>query len=118
MPLKSDLMSSSLPWEAAGKLGFDVLQNITAAGTTAGTATALGCNFANVTTSTIGAGVILTEQSTTGYIYNSGPNTLTVYPLTGSNFVGLGANVGLNVATGSALTYAGGGTNVAFNISI
>jgi len=112
MALKSDLMAGSLPWEAANKLGFDVLQTVTAAGTTQTGATALNTNCANVTTSSIGAGVIITEPNARNFIWNAGPNTLTIYPPVGQNFVNLSANVGFTLASGNGVTIEGDGTTL------
>lgn len=112
MSLKQELMAGSLPWEVADKLGFDILQAVTAAGTTVSGATALNTNCANVTTSTIGGGVIMTSPSARNYVYNSGPNTLTIYPPTGLNFVGLAANVGFTLATANGIAIEGDGTTL------
>lgn len=117
MALKSDLLFSSLPPAAANKLGFDSLQSVTAAGSTQGTATSLNTNCANVTTSIISSGVIITAPIEYNYIYNSGPNTLTVYPPVGSNFLGLAANVGVQVAVNVALETEGAGTTLLASLS-
>ncbi len=112
MALKQDLMAGSLPWEAAGKLGFDAIVAVTAAGTTQSGAASLNTNCANVTTSSIGGGVIITSPNERNYIYNSGPDALTVYAPVGSNFVGLAANVGLTLASGSGIIIEGNGTTL------
>lgn len=112
MTLRSNLMASSLPYEAASKLGFDAIQAVTAAGTTQGGATSLATNCANVTTSSIGAGILITQANDVNYIYNSGPNTLTIYPPVGSAFVGLAANVGLTLATANGIVINGAGTTL------
>lgn len=118
MALKSDLMASSLPYEAAGKIGQDPVTAITAAGTTQTGATSLNCNCANVTTSTIGGGVLITEPIGRNFVYNAGPNTLTVYPPVGQNFVGLANNVGIQVASASSVMAEGNGTSLIWNIGI
>lgn len=112
MTLRSSLMAGSLPWEIADKLGYDPIQAVTAAGTTQGTATALNTNCANVTTSTISGGVIINQPQSSNYIYNSGPNTLTIYPPVGSNFVGLAANVGFTLAINNGIIIEGDGTTL------
>ena len=112
MTLRSSLMSSSLPWEAADKIGFDPVTNVTAAGTTQLTATALNTNNANVTTSSINAGVIIGQPGSVNFIYNAGPNTLTVYPPVGVNFVGLAANVGFTLATINGIMIESAGTTL------
>jgi hypothetical protein len=117
MPLKSDLMAASLPYEAASKLGFDTPQTVTAAGTTQATATPLNCNCATVSTPTISGGVIITETNSTTSLFNSGPNTLIVYPAVGVTILGLAVNQGLTVANQSGVTLVGAGTSMTFSIS-
>ena len=98
MALKSELMAGGLPYALANKLGFEPLTAYTAAGTTQGTATALVANNANVTTSSIGGGVIMVSPNQKYMVYNAGPNVLTVYPPVGNAFAGLATNAGVQVA--------------------
>lgn len=109
MALKQELMASSLPYNVANKLGFDPNTAFTAAGTTQGTATLLTANNVTVTTSSIGAGVILGSSEQEFMIFNAGPNVLTVYPPVGVNFAGLATNVGVTIAVNSTVVGKGGG---------
>lgn len=117
MPSKAQLMASSANPALANKLGVDPLASFTAAGTTQGTATSLTANFANVTTSSISSGVILAAPFERTFVYNAGPNTLTVYPPVGGTFVGLAINAGATVAAGSGLEVEGDGLNFVANIT-
>ena len=112
MALKSDLMAAGLPAAIANKLGLDPVASVTAAGTTQTTATALAGNNANVSTPTIGGGVKLQATEGTTTIYNSGPNTLTIYPPVGSTIVGLAANAGLTLCAGSSVLMVPNGSNI------
>jgi hypothetical protein len=117
MALKSDLMAAGFPAGQANKLGLDPSAAVTAAGTTQGTATALAGNNANVTTSSVSAGVKLQATEGSSFVYNTGPNTLTVYPPVGSTILGLAVNAGLTVAAGSGVLCIPNGANIACNIS-
>jgi len=117
MPSKQELMASSLPASAASKIGVEALTSFTAAGTTQTTATALTANFANVTTSSINAGVIIGAPFERTFVYNSGPNALTVYPPVGGTFVGLALNAGATVASGSGLAVEGDGVNFVASVT-
>jgi hypothetical protein len=111
MPTKAELMATGLPAATAAKLGLDTLTAFTAAGTTQGTATLLTANFANVTNNTINGGVILGAPFETTMIYNSGPNTLLIYPPVGGTFVGLSQNAGFTLATANSVIINGDGIN-------
>lgn len=103
MGLKSEFMAVGTPGSAASRLGFEPVANFTAAGTTQGTATVLTANNANVTTSSIGAGVIMLSGEQKYMVFNAGPNVLTVYPPVGHAFCGLGTNVGITIAVNSSV---------------
>ena len=118
MPSKSGLMFGSLPALAANELGSDALGTATAAGTTQLTATQLVGNFTNVTTNAINAGVIVNSMNGRNMIYNTGPNTLTVYPAVGGTIVGLAVNQGFTLATGSSVLLEGDGSNLMGNFSV
>ncbi len=108
MALKSELMAVGMPASQANRLGYEPVANVTAAGTTQATATLLTVNNANVTTPTVGAGVqVGAEQKY--FIYNVGTNVLSVYPVTGGAFSGLGTNVALTIAAGATLLLEGAG---------
>lgn len=118
MPSSAALMAGGIPWENGQKLGVEPLASATAAGTTQGTATALVSTFTNVTTSAINAGVILGDGQRRWFVYNTGPNTLTVYPPVGGTIVGLAVNAGVNLATASGVDLEGDGLNFLANFSI
>jgi hypothetical protein len=109
MPLKSELMAIGMPASQANRLGFDPITNFTAAGTTQGTATVLSANNANVTTSSVAGGVILTSGEVDYNIYNAGPSVLQIYPVAGIAFGGLAVNTPIQVAAGGTAQIAGGG---------
>lgn len=109
MALKGELMAVGMPPSQANRLGFDASTAFTAAGTTQGTATVLSANNAVVTTSSIGAGVIVGAE-TKYCIYNAGPNVLSIYPAVGDGFLGLATNASIQVAAGNTCKIEGGGT--------
>ena len=111
MSLKSELMAIGVPSSPASDLGLDPITAFTAAGTTQGTATTLTANNANVTTSSIGAGVIVASARQLYNIYNAGPNVLTIYPIVGGTFAGLALNGGFQVAPLNSAQVIGGGLN-------
>lgn len=80
---------------------------ISAAGTTQATATLLSSPINNVTTVASGSGVILPFVAP-GYeilVFNSGANSVKVYPSTGSQLNVLGTNNGALLATNTSATY-------------
>ena len=81
--------------------------SVTAAGTSAGDATALTYVYNNITTTGSGAGVKLpqTEQGETITIVNSGANVLTIYPYDTNSTINGAASLEL-LAGGSALLSA------------
>jgi hypothetical protein len=118
MATKAELMATGMPASQANKLGLDPTSSVTAAGTTLATATVLAGNNSNVTTSSIGGGVQLQGDFDQAYVYNAGPNTLTIYPPSASaNFIGLAAGVGATVAAGSGATCWPSDLGITFNIS-
>lgn len=118
MPSRAELMATGMPATQAAKLGVDAASTATAAGTTQGTATALTTNFTNVTTSLVGAGVIIAYPFDRNFVWNTGPNTLTVYPPVGGTIMGLALNAGVTVATASGVSMEGDGLTYFANISI
>lgn len=81
--------------------------SVTAAGTSAGSATQLTFVYNNITTTGAGAGVKLpqTEQGETIQIVNSGANVLTIYPYDTNSTINGAASLEL-LAGGSALLSA------------
>ena len=82
MALKSELMASSLPAAAAGRLGFDTITNVVPAGNSQATATAMPSNFVNLTTGT--GGVIISQTQAMHLIINNSGANITIYPPVGS----------------------------------
>lgn len=107
MALAIDLMGVGMPSEQATLLGQSVLTAVTAAGTTAGTATAL-TNSQTAITSAAGAnGVILPATATLTrlfFIRNLAASTaaLNVYPPTGGSINALAANAPLVIGIGQS----------------
>jgi hypothetical protein len=112
MPSKQALMAGSLPSLAANELGSDASSTATAAGTTQATATQLTSNLVNVTTSSVNAGVIVSDMNGRNMIYNAGPNTLTVYPQSGGTIIGLAKNAGFTLAALTSVLLEGDGVNL------
>jgi hypothetical protein len=111
MPTKAELMATGLPAATAAKLGLDPLTAFTAAGTTQGTATLLTANFANVSVPSPNLGVILGAPFETTLLYNTGPNTLLIYPPVNGTFVGLSQNAAFTLATANSVIINGDGIN-------
>lgn len=108
MALAIDLQGVGMPTEQASLLGQGPLAALTAAGTTAGTATAL-TQSQTVWTSAAGAtGAILSSTATLTRLYfirNSAASTanLNVYPPTGGNINGAAANAPIVVGAGQSI---------------
>lgn len=113
MALKQELMASSLPAAAAGKLGYDAPATaVAAAGSTQAGATPLTSNFSIVTSGGAG-GVIITEtKAPTIVIVASGAGgNITVYPPVGGSINGGTANAGFVVATSKQAIFIPAGLN-------
>lgn len=83
---------------------LDVSVSVSAAGTTQATATILigGLNW--ITTAAASSGVLLNAAAITGSsqaVYNGGANAVKVYPPTGAQINGLGANNPMTLGTNS-----------------
>lgn len=86
MSIPSRVLGSGISQLATVSICGDGMDDIVAAGTSAGNATALTHVYNSVDTVSTGSGVKLptTEMGATIIIANSGAHTLTVYPSTGS----------------------------------
>lgn len=86
MSIPSRVLGSGISQLATVSICGDGMDDIVAAGTSAGNATALTHVYNSVDTVSTGSGVKLptTEMGATIIIANSGAHTLTVYPPTGS----------------------------------
>lgn len=108
--LQIDLMASGMPAEQAILIGASSYTAVSAAGTTAGTATALTTSNSNVTTASSQTGVILNSNSALEKFYDvvnnsASTDTLLVYPPTGGNINGLGTNAAYSIPVGQAAIF-------------
>lgn len=115
--------SGCAPLQAQASVGF-LSNNLTAAGSTQGTALALPSDFNIVTTTAASTGVILPAagpQCSPGdsfIVVNHGANSLTVYPPTGGKIANGSANAGLALASNKTGFYLHlGSGNYAASIS-
>src|SRR6185437_2558533 len=116
MALKQELMASSLPWQAANKIGLDALTAFAAAGSTQATATALTSNCFNVSSGS-GGGVILPANTEMFFGINSSGGNVTLYPPIGSSINGGAVNSGFTMTTGKTVFGIPAGTNILVNMS-
>ena len=80
---------------------------VAAAGTTQGTATALGAAFSILTTVAAGSGVIL-PQGQPGdrlFVYNNGANAALIYPPTSAKINNAATNGGITLATQTVIEF-------------
>ncbi len=81
---------------------------VSAAGTTQGTATRLRAQNSDVGTVASGAGVVLTELIAPGEeqsVFNSGANSLKVYPASGMQINALSTNAAMVLATNTGVIF-------------
>lgn len=100
MAMTKEMMGGGLSSGAARAIQGQVASSVSAAGSTQGTATAIGAGNNVITTCAAGAGVILPscEIGDEIFIWNgTGTNTLSVYPDSGSTINQLAANVPGNI---------------------
>lgn len=107
MALQIDLMGAGMPGEQAVLLGQGVLASVTAAGTTAGTATAITGSQTQITSAAGATGVILPATATLTrlfFIRNLIASTapLNIYPPTGGRINNMAANAPLIVPAGES----------------
>ena len=112
MPSISKMMGFGLAPQVAGAVTGDVVNNVTATGTTQATALALSANHNLLTVVALNSGVMLPAISSPPglgvsngdqiTVYNNGANPAAVYPPLGST-IGLAAvNTAVAVASGKA----------------
>lgn len=108
MPVAKKMMGAGISAGAAHAICGDRAPTVSAAGTTAGTATVINAGFNLVTTVAANSGVICQNlsHSDSMYIYNAGANPLAVYPPTSGNFNQLSANSAITLAINTALLVA------------
>jgi len=98
-------MAAALTEQVCG----DVQDNVTAAGSTQGTATLVTGAHVIVTTAAASTGVILppAELGAEVTVKNLGANALLVYPATGGAINALAANAGFSIAAGGQGRFLG-----------
>lgn len=101
MPLVGNLMAYGCSGFEAIAIVGDVANNLTALGSTQGTALKLSAVNSIVTTAAASTGVQLMTMGPgdTVTIANLGANALLVYPITGGTIQGAAANAGFSVPT-------------------
>jgi hypothetical protein len=109
MPYPDRLCGVGLPAAVATQICGDVQDNITAAGSTQGTAVLLNADHCIVTTAATGTGVILppAQPGADVTVKNLGANALLVYPATGGAINALAANAGFSIAAGGQGRFLG-----------
>jgi hypothetical protein len=91
-----------------GFIAYGISTNLTATGTTQGTALALTRSINNVTTVAANTGVILPTPTVAGFrvmIRNGGADLLNVYPHIGGNIAGTGVNAAISLDIGTVLEF-------------
>lgn len=110
MAIPTRLMGSGCSAAQAVNICGDVVDSITAAGSTNADATQLSAAINRVTTTAASTGVrlMLPEQGSQVVVINSGANALTVYPGTGAQINALTATSGgFSVASGGRALFIG-----------
>lgn len=110
MALPSRIMGSGVSSAlGATQIVGDVADNLTALGSTQGTALLLSTAINIVTTAAASTGVILmpSEVGAEVYVCNLGANALSVYPATGAAINAIAANGAFSVGAGKAATFKG-----------
>ena len=110
MPIPTRLMGSGAPAQLAVNICGDVVDTITAAGTTNADATGLSAAINRVTTTAASTGVrlMVPEAGSQVVVINSGANALLVYPGTGASINALTATTGgFTVAAGGRALFVG-----------
>lgn len=115
MALKGDLMASSLPAQAANKLGFDALTAFAAAGASQTTATTLTSNCANVSSGS--GGVIIGQPDGINVIVNTSGGAVNVYPPVGGTINGGTLNAAFSLTNNKTLIVFSAGLNYIANMS-
>lgn len=102
------VFGAGIPGLAVQAICQDAAASISAAGTTAGTATELVNADSEVTTVASGAGVILASRLTPGdeqTVFNAGANPLKVYPTNGMKINALAANAPMLLAVNTGCLF-------------
>lgn len=107
MSMQQALMAFGAPSALASAIVGDVADNLTAAGSTQGTALKLYANTNIVTTTAASTGVQLPPMQTGDMVevVNLGANSLSVYPLTGGAIQTGAANAAFAVGAGKSALF-------------
>ena len=108
MALSYKAMAANVPSIVLAALGQDAITGLAGAGTTQGTATALSYSTNSFTTVAAGSGAVLSSDAIGGdsqLVYNGGANALKVYPPSGAQINGLGANNPVSLAPSTACRF-------------
>lgn len=104
MPNLQQIMATGNSAASAQAIVGNAADNLTATGSTQGTALAISAINSVVTTAAASTGVRLPLRVDVGsnyFVANLGANALTIYPGTGESINALAANAGLSLAAGS-----------------
>lgn len=111
MATVAQLMAGGIPANPANHIGNDSSTSYAAAGTNQATGTALTANFAIVTTTPSGTGVVLfnANRKVVASVYNGGLATLKVYgnATSADTINGIAGSTGLSVPTLKAAILVG-----------
>jgi len=101
MPQQRNMVVAGVSGGAAGAIQGTVASNLTATGSTQGTALLLPADVNYFTTVAASTGAILPSMTKgdSVILYNKGANALSVYPPVGGVINGLSANAAYSVAT-------------------
>lgn len=107
MSLAQRMVTAGLSAVQAAAIQGTTANNLTALGTTQGTALPLPADVNNVTTAAAGSGVIAPAMNPADdlIVHNGGANALLVYPPVGAAINGLAVNTGYSVATATPLCF-------------
>jgi hypothetical protein len=96
-----NIVGSGIAAQAGNYLSGIAADNLTATGSTQGTALLLPADYNTVTTTAASTGVIMPINGQPGdetFVANLGANALTIYPPTGESINALAANAGYSLA--------------------
>jgi hypothetical protein len=112
MALKQELMASSLPAQAANKLGYDTAAlTVAAAGSGQTSATLLTSNFSLVASGS--GGVLIGAKDGVTVVINASGGNINVYPPSGCSINNLSANGAFTLTSAKQAIFVTAGLNIA-----
>lgn len=120
MPLAENIMGGGISAGSARAIaGNSRNATVSAAGTTQATATTVKADVVITSTVAASSGIILPMvPQGTMVVYNSGANTLTIYPPVGGKINSVATNGGISLATNTAIMFTWiSGTQIIANLS-